>query len=1024
MKPFSIICIVFTLCFTAIQCKKHNPLPFEGEEGESGMLQLREQFLNLQHRRAPGVDWKNANNKIMVDAYQSGVYAQRPLVPSGSFANGKIKAAWIERGSNNQAGSVIALDYDAASNQIYTISAGGTLWRRSLDVNNWTELNRDLRFNSNEIKVIPNGTGGRRILTVIGKKIWYSDNEGSTFTEASGWNYYDDWGGPSQLIATNDGTTIEVYYSVFTWDAASWSPRIQLYYSSDRGQTFSLINTFTHGNTDRATMWHPLGTGDCYLLNQSSKLYKIDGPNLNLFASNNSLPANVGCILRGYRAANGTLTFFALTDNKNVYRSTNNGTSWQLRGALPTNPWSVGMQVSLSDPNKIFYGEVNAYKSYDAGASWNFVNEWWEYYGNVPGKLHADIMDIQFFRRSNNQEFALISNHGGLSVSYDFMQTTQNISLTGLNVSQYYDVRTDPTDPNYVYAGAQDQGYQRASTATALPLGALDFQQVVSGDYGHMVFSSNGRHFWKQYPGGDISYHQDPKTSNEWWDSEWTLPGNDLPNVGWMVPTAEYDFVPSVNKILVGGGNLNGGSGSHLIELTAQETAPYNISASQDPYDFKPNSNSGGALISAIAVSPLNGRYYVATDDGTFFRKNAGGNWQKATGFDGPDGFYLYGSDILASKIDPNLVWFCGSGYSNPPVWKSSDGGLTFTAISNGLPGTLVQEIAASPDEKFLYAATDDGPYVFDVEGNTWYSMRDEHMPLQTVYSVEYVPARNLVRFGTHGRGVWDFAIDNLQTSGISYNSTCGPGSGEIKLSASGGLAPLSYNWSNGASGLHPTGLSAGTYTVTVSDANGITHTQAFTINGVGKPAKPHDIVLPATSCGSVPVQWKGPDGGSYQIRYKQGNAPLWTVVGNVGNVKSYTLNFDADNGLDYSVAVRYVCPGNQQSAWVQQDGILQDCDAQSDKVVERTNVVEQGNLVWSLYPNPAIDWVSIAFETPVQEIGSLRVYNARGTLVRQEQNIPIENGASYRFSLHGLAPGVYFVAVDQNRVQKLIIAR
>jgi hypothetical protein len=181
-----------------------------------------------------------------------------------------------------------------------------------------------------------------------------------------------------------------------------------------------------------------------------------------------------------------------------------------------------------------------------------------------------------------------------------------------------------------------------------------------------------------------------------------------------MLPTAEYAHAPGLNKILIGGGNLGGGSGSHLVELTASEQAPYDITATQDAYDFKPNSNNGSALISAIAVNPLNGRYYVATDDGTFFRKNQGGNWQKATGFDGPNGFYLYGSCILASKINPNKVWFSGSGYSNPPVWESNDGGLTFTAISDGLPGTLVQEIASSPDEQFLFAATDEKVSFFD----------------------------------------------------------------------------------------------------------------------------------------------------------------------------------------------------------------------------------------------------------------------------------------------------------------------
>lgn len=51
-------------------------------------------------------------------------------------------------------------------------------------------------------------------------------------------------------------------------------------------------------------------------------------------------------------------------------------------------------------------------------------------------------------------------------------------------------------------------------------------------------------------------------------------------------------------------------------------------------------------------------------------------------------------------------------------------------------------------------------------------------------------------------------------------NETCGGGNGTIEVYAIGGTPPYAYAWSNGAITAAVTGLSAGTYTVTVTDAS------------------------------------------------------------------------------------------------------------------------------------------------------------------------------------------------------------
>jgi hypothetical protein len=48
-----------------------------------------------------------------------------------------------------------------------------------------------------------------------------------------------------------------------------------------------------------------------------------------------------------------------------------------------------------------------------------------------------------------------------------------------------------------------------------------------------------------------------------------------------------------------------------------------------------------------------------------------------------------------------------------------------------------------------------------------------------------------------------------------------GEANGSIDLSVSGGTGPYTYAWSNGATSEDLTGLAAGTYNVTVTDAGG-----------------------------------------------------------------------------------------------------------------------------------------------------------------------------------------------------------
>ncbi len=120
-----------------------------------------------------------------------------------------------------------------------------------------------------------------------------------------------------------------------------------------------------------------------------------------------------------------------------------------------------------------------------------------------------------------------------------------------------------------------------------------------------------------------------------------------------------------------------------------------------------------------------------------------------------------------------------------------------------------------------------------------------------------------------------------LNVSGGATDATgFGLSNGSVNISVSGGTTPYSYSWSNGATTQDITGLAAGNYSVTVTDANGCTAGGSYT---VGQPAQlvasisitstiscfgGNDGALSASAVGGVPAylySWEKFISGSYQ---------------------------------------------------------------------------------------------------------------------------------------------------------------
>ena len=771
LSTISILAFIFLFekKINSLQEKIFYPIPTEiggpdskeekiREEAES--QSKREAWFELMHGSAEGTNWKKIESQTRYTRHLERATKRSSATFRGGedelLANDQLKGSWCERGSNNQAGRVMATAYDPDADMIWLISDGGTLFKGPKDGSAWEMVNQDLRFNGALLEFVPIGNG-RRLIAFIDDLPHYSDDDGGTWIPSTGiLDSGNDVSFHSPIVLSDSLNRIYVLSKDGFWSD------IHLYRSDDKGETFVDIAEYDTNNFREFKLCSPHHSEDIYMLYRPNNAQvqflqietdtdAIDTLSTSSFFIGNGDRTN----LTGTTTDTSTL-FYVYDGDETVFQTEDFGQTWKEKATLPERPWNVGMYVLPSNPDWIYMGEMEMFVSGNGGVIWFKANNWWDYYDNVLHRLHADMMHFKEFQTSAGENFILVSNDGGLSIAFeddygDFVDGYFNIGLEGLNISQYYDVVSDPNPGNlFIYAGSQDQGLQRTFVLNSSDDEILDFEQVISGDYGHITFSKNNSRMWVVFPDGWVSYYLDP-TQDGGPTFSYELESED--ESVWIPPLmASPD--PAEDAVFLAGGNADGGEGSYIIKLEIQNNE---IVATNLPFDFKVDSFGE---VSAIKTSPFNpSKWYAATTNGKFYQSEDSGQTWEAGLFDVPDAQFLYGNTIYPSKFEEDVVYIGGSGYDNQPVLKSVNGGSTFTGISNGLPPTLVYELTANADESMLFAATESGPYVYIVADEMWYDMSGVSAPAQTYWSVEYLEESNFVRFGTYGRGIWDFRI-------------------------------------------------------------------------------------------------------------------------------------------------------------------------------------------------------------------------------------------------------------------------
>ena len=731
------------------------PLPTENwldEEAEERNESGRKAWIEELHRAAPGVDWRAVeleNGRVEQDR-RNALGRTAPMSFGASH--------WTEVGSSNQAGRIHAAVIGPSGTKVYAGSSLGGVWRGNLDGSGWEPLGDNLFGGVHELVVVPGPNPGDPdaiVAVTDGGLVHVSHDDGLTWDVPFGIGTLSAIRGVASL---QDALRTILIYAYGPGTGYKYT----LLASTDRGLSFS--PRWVSPGSWPGSMWvprtGPAAATTVYIADQT-KLKKSVNKGSTFTTLGTIAGASDRAVLTGSEAGAPRLYAAARTIGTwRLYRSDDAGVSWTMKVVL-SDFWE-SLCASVVNPDLVIYGGVEAFRSFSGGATFFKINNWGDYYGDPAHKLHADIQGLHAWPDPAlaGQELWYLSTDGGVYSTPNPGVGVNNISLSGLAVSQYYSTFSSSTNWDRMSTGSQDQGYQMGTVQHGGGPGpSTPLAQLISGDYGHLT-SNDGSHalVYSTYP-GFILIQAGPVNP--------PLYGTDFPagsSHSWLPPVVADPISPGTFFF----------TGEHLYryDRTSESTWAYTQHSAQ--LFGQPGA---GSYLSALAFAPTDpDRAYAANDAGRLFHSEDHGlSWTEAAST-GPSQHYFYGTAITVHPQDPDEVAVGGSGYSNPGVVRSTDGGITWQPEATGLPPTLVFGLVYDLEGN-LYAAAEAGAFRWDRTTGEWQNIMENVAPATVYWSVELVNDGGTARFGTYGRGVWDYAavVDDRDGDGLSDDADLCP---------------------------------------------------------------------------------------------------------------------------------------------------------------------------------------------------------------------------------------------------------
>ena len=497
-------------------------------------------------------------------------------------------------------------------------------------------------------------------------------------------------------------------------------------------------------SADGGTTWSQLKTGLPPVLQANLALAPSDPKTIYAMVGT---PGGGG----GGRRGGGSVGF---------YKSTDGGATWAMAGNDPRPNGRIGggdlptITVDPKDARVVYSCSTVFWRTEDGGATWSAIR-------GAPG---GDDYQKSWINPENTNILIVVSDQGGV-ISANRGESWSN--WYNQPTAAMYHVTADNAFPYRLCGGQQDSGSACVdSRGMDGEITFHDWHPVMIEEYG--MAAPDPKNPDLVY-GGKVGVYNRITTQKANLTPPADMKGAPPARTVRTQPIIWSPIDPNVLFFATAGvwKTTNGGHSWTPIsgDLTRQK---WDVPASAGKYASTVTPAAQGT-VTALAPSPLDVNVlWAGTGDGLIqLTTDGGGKWTDVTPPAMKAWTRIFNMD--AGHFDAKTAYVAAHTLRlddmNPHLWRTHDGGKTWTEINSGIaPGAVTNSIREDPSKKgLLYAATDTQIWFSIDDGDHWNSLRLD-MPAISVRDIqvkddEGCMCSDLIA-GTHGRGFW--ILDNV----------------------------------------------------------------------------------------------------------------------------------------------------------------------------------------------------------------------------------------------------------------------